>query len=312
MGSLARTRGETYAVVLAGGMSRRFGGDKLSAAYRNEPVISRVCRAASGASDGVYLSVRTKRYGQRLTRVAPGLVAGVVLDSEPRCLGPVKGFVTAARELGCARLLFLPGDLPRLEAVVLRRLITLSGGHEAASIIWGSGMVESLIQLHRRTAAKVMAEDIARLRGKEARPTDLLRGAGEVKLIHAKKLTSDPFVLSNLNRRSDLVSPEPRGDFDGAVSGDVLPPNRSRAIFWEAARAFAAGRFARASELYELEGQLYSAYGVHHLAGHCLSDASSSAKGAGDLSRASLLAEASRASLERMGAGRPIRPRLSL
>lgn len=295
-------------MILAGGLSRRFGGDKLSAAYRGEPVLSRVCRAASEASDAVYLSGRTRADGKRLMRISPGF-AGVVLDSEPRCRGPVRGFVTATRELDCARFLFLPGDLPRLEAGVLRAFLTQSGEHEASSIIWGSGMVESLMQAHQGKAAKVLVEDTAKLRGRAARPTDLLRGAGRVVLIHAKKLTRDPLIFTNINSRSDLASPTPRGDFDGAVSDDVRPPRRCSEIFWEAAESFSDGRFTRASELYELEGSIYSASGVRHLAGHCLADASSSAQEAGDHARASRLAEAAHMSLERMGAGWPIRPR---
>lgn len=223
-------------------------------------------------------------------RMAPGLVSRPIFDSEPRCVGPVKGIVTATRELDCARLLFLPGDLPRLHADVLRRFLTLAGNQETVSIVWGSGMVESLIQVHQGKAAKVLAERVAKTRGKAARPTDMLRGASKLRLVHAGNLTGDPLVLSNLNSRSDLGSPRPRGDFRGPVSGDVRFPGRPPAIFWEAAEAAAAGRFGLASELFELEGSLYSGSGVSHLAGHCLTDAASAARAHGDRNRASLLA----------------------
>lgn len=244
---------------------------------------------------------------ESLMRFAPGLVAGSIIDSDRRCVGPTRGMVTASRETGCARLLFLPGDMPRLEAGLLRRFLSLSPAGAASSIVWGAGMVESLIQVHGGRGARVLAEKVARVRGNLARPTDLLRGASRLQLVHARHLTRNPFALSNLNSRSDLESPRPRGDFEGCVSEDVHFSGRPSGLFWEAAEAATEGNHGRASELFELEGCLYSAMGIHHLAGHCLTDASSSARMHGDRFRAAALSEAARVSLARMKTVRPLR-----
>lgn len=272
----------------------------MSAAYKGEPVIARVCRAARATTGGVYLSGRSNARAEALMRLVGVTVVRPILDSDTRCTGPMRGMVTAGRELRCPRLLFLPGDLPRLDSSLLARFLAHAGPEAASSIVWGSGMVESLIQTHAGGTARALTEQIAEVRGRSARPTDMLRGARELLLVHAKNITRDCFALSNLNQRSDLDLLSPRGDFNGAVSGDVNLSGHASALFWEAANAFAEGDFTSASELFEAEANVYAGVGVRHLGAHCLADASSAARKHGDGRRAALLTKAAETDLAEM------------
>ena len=114
----------TLGVLLAAGQSRRFGPeDKLLTPYAGQPLVTHAAEAMRGAGcDSLAAVVSASRVAALLAgfaplRVAPGLPMS-------------RSFAAAlarARATGAERLLLCLGDMPGIDATLLRRLIAQPG-----------------------------------------------------------------------------------------------------------------------------------------------------------------------------------------
>lgn len=271
--------------VLSGGISKRFGGDKLLARVEGTTMIRRVCGCLRQVTDELYLSVNSHERGQQLEQEVRGLVDSVIPDSpEIGCVGPIRGIGTIGSILSSGELLVTSGDTPWLQPEPLRKFVgkCRNVGVAAGSIIWGNGMVDTLIQYLKIDYLRSAIERICTTRGDMARPSDLLRGAPRLGLIHAASLTENPNVFSNVNTPSDLMNPSPRGPLVGTPKGDVvldlseLASSYADAMwsshFWRASYTL-ADRNSQPEQFYEKEGELFLSLNVHHLAVHAFTDA---------------------------------------
>jgi len=288
-------------VILAGGESERFGGDKLLTKYKGEEIIKRVCKAAKPCVDDLYISARTRERAEQLATVLNNLIDGYLVDTYSGCQGPLRGMATAT-ELGHEYILTLSADLPEIKtetlAVFLQKLVDkeYSGG----SIVWGNGAVETLIQLHKTEELRAIFPKLCQARGEVARPSDLLRASASVLLIHGRELTDDPRVFANVNRPEDLMSLEPRAPLEGWVKEDIhLGPWHSE-LFWRATAGLSGERLEEAEANYLAEAEGYLKMGLTHLAGHALMDAGVAAERMGDMGRAENYRRRSREILSRM------------
>ncbi len=278
-------------IILAGGVSRRFGGDKLTAKFRGESVITRVCHAASRVADEVYISASSSGRASELGKYVREIVKGSIVDSDAvACEGPLRGIITAVKSLNCDRLLILPGDIPAITSDTLGRFVerVAAGKADAGSVVWGNGMVETLIQLVEPSYVAGLAEHICSTRRDVARPSDILRGSSRLLLVYAGNITDEPSELSNINTREDLEALKPRAPLSGFVNSDILLElGGSRGShFWRAMSMASRGDHEAAALEYELEAGVYAEHGIVHLAAQCLGDAAYEAKRAGDEARA--------------------------
>ncbi|HKU63349.1 MAG TPA: NTP transferase domain-containing protein [Gemmatimonadales bacterium] len=117
------------AVVLAAGRGRRFGGGKLMAAFRGEPILSHVCGAAARAlaagvieSGWVVVAADDAAAGDLARRA--GLVPIGNPDPDAGISGSIRvGVAAAAAQPGLDALLLLLGDQPLVQVDTMRRLI---------------------------------------------------------------------------------------------------------------------------------------------------------------------------------------------
>jgi len=123
------------AIVLAGGRSSRFGGDKLAAKLDGASILSRTIAAVEPIADVVILAGRGPREGLTAGEVP----ATVVQDREPLG-GPLvalanvleRGIPDPARSLA----LVVGGDMPRLVPAVLAAMLDrLAGDLELDAVI---------------------------------------------------------------------------------------------------------------------------------------------------------------------------------
>ncbi|MEM4344083.1 MAG: NTP transferase domain-containing protein, partial [Candidatus Caldarchaeum sp.] len=112
---------ESAGVVLAGGVSKRFGSDKAMALVAGEPIVRRVSRALHEAVGEVYLSVKTIERGAVLMEASRPYVSGFLVDEFQ--LGPVSGILTAAKQLEAETLLTVSVDVPLLKPETLKNLL---------------------------------------------------------------------------------------------------------------------------------------------------------------------------------------------
>lgn len=109
------------AIVLAGGGSTRFGGDKLAATLDGRPVLAHAVDAAAAIADRVIVVVGPDD-------PAPS-TAGIELVRDPVARGgPLAGLAGALEHVGAGshdtdQAIVLAGDMPRVDPRVLRLLV---------------------------------------------------------------------------------------------------------------------------------------------------------------------------------------------
>ena len=104
-------------IVLAGGLSRRFGSPKAFARIENEYFYERAIDALEPHCDEVVIVTRP----ELLDRYAPS--EKVITDlPEFAGLGPLAGILSAMESVEADRYVVLPCDMPYVNAEVIRRI----------------------------------------------------------------------------------------------------------------------------------------------------------------------------------------------
>jgi len=287
-------------VVLAGGVSSRFGGDKPLALYGGEPMVRRVCRVLGQVVDEVYVSSKGLERTKNILSLVSDLAKDAFTDDESLgCRGPIAGIGTASIKTDSDFLLTAAADNIRLDAEVLSRFLSrcLDSDATSASIVWGNGIVESLIQFHETSYVRSAARRVCGQKIGVRRATDLLRGSPKLLLVRAESLTTDATVLADADTKEDLAVRRPVWKLAGDVAEDILfewGSCQGGGPFWNALDLANAGDYRSACLSYEEEANLYEHRGVHLLASHCFSDAYHMAVRAGLGAKARALREASR------------------
>jgi molybdopterin-guanine dinucleotide biosynthesis protein A len=120
-------------IVLAGGRSRRFGSQKLAAEVAGVPLLHHSVRAVAQVCDETLVVGPPGGLPVDLpsgVRSAPS----IVLDRDPY-EGPLVALVQAAHSAQHERLLLVGGDMPDLQAAVLRRLLKFDHGRDGACLV---------------------------------------------------------------------------------------------------------------------------------------------------------------------------------
>jgi molybdopterin-guanine dinucleotide biosynthesis protein A len=115
------------AIVLAGGASSRFGGDKLAAVYLGRPVLHHALASAAAVADPVVLVLAP---GAPLPALPAGLDRSLLIARDAVAhQGPLAGLAggLAALPAGVERAIVVAGDMPALVPAVLRALLDAIG-----------------------------------------------------------------------------------------------------------------------------------------------------------------------------------------
>ncbi|HEX5012623.1 MAG TPA: NTP transferase domain-containing protein [Candidatus Limnocylindrales bacterium] len=149
-------------IVLAGGASRRFGSDKLAAAYEGRPLLERAVAAVAAVSAEVLVVVAPGD-----TRQLPGddvVPVPVRRVEDPEAHGgPLVGLLAGLETAREPIAVVVGGDMPALSVDVLRTLTRALGaedrGHDAAVLV-RSGIFRPLPAALRNGAATQAARRI--------------------------------------------------------------------------------------------------------------------------------------------------------
>ncbi len=208
------------AVILAGGLSRRFGTDKLTYRVGGKEVIVRVSEAVMEVAPRAVLSVRDEGMGERLSRLT-GLDFKV--DESLPCGGPIRGVLSTVRR---DNTLIVPADLPWLSGDVLWSFLRLCprSSVQICGLLWSSRVrnLEPLIAVIRSIEQLAHVRRACPLKG--VRVTDVHRASSSLLLISAGLIPQSWRLLDvdrpqDLNRRGErwkeemlYISPESLGN----------------------------------------------------------------------------------------------------
>ncbi len=252
-------------IVLAGGLSRRFGKNKLTHIYKGKPVIAYAVEALRHIADEVIIAVSeyTRHNIEGL-----GLDAKIIVDTGS-CQGPLRGMATAAQYARSNWLLVVPGDSPWLKPEPLKRLIDYAKKHNATttSPLWGNNTISPLHVYTTRELAKNL-DNYCRVRRELARPTDLHRSSPKLLLVGAGLLGS-PHSLRTLNTPKDLEEVKPPAP---TTTRTIVIEEQHALLYHKATKLLASRDNDKAAELYKQEARIYINRQALHLALHTLMD----------------------------------------
>ncbi len=188
-------------VVLAGGRSVRFGGEKAAALLRDTPLLLWATRRLERSCAAVAVNTRPGTQAESLAHAA-GLP--VLHDAPGDATGPLSGVKAGliwARELGATALAVSPCDAPLLPEDLFARLSAAAGS--------GAAMAETADGVQPLCAVwpvSALADLVRALAGGAHPPTwRTLDGIGAQHVRFA-----DAAAFANLNTRADLAALEER------------------------------------------------------------------------------------------------------
>lgn len=183
-------------LILAGGLSSRFGAPKAFAPFRGRPMIRWVADALASRCDEILVSVRYREEAERFRTVLPEARVAVDVHHDR---GPIEGM---ARGLDAARgdlVLVAPCDAPLLRPALYDLLLESLAYREAA--VPRPRVLDPVRAVYRRDAAlRTLAE-----RAPDS-PASLAAALWPVILDEEALRVADPELVSfvDVNRREDL------------------------------------------------------------------------------------------------------------
>ncbi len=251
------------AVILAGGLSERFGSNKLLYKIEGEEIIRRVAKAVSGVADDIVLSVRNESMGQLLSKLT-GL--SYIVDSELPCSGPIRGVLSTVNE---GNTLIIPADLPWIDGGTLSSFIDLCiefGSSQICGLIWSSRdsrILDSMTALINSVECLNYVRKSCLL--KKTRVTDLHRAAESLLLISAG-LLPEPWRMLDVDTPEDLSRIEGEWLKEVIAMRQVVLNNPYR----RGIEMLEAGNLRKAREMFKLELSIYDS--IENLKAHVTKD----------------------------------------
>lgn len=178
------------ALLLAGGLSRRFGSDKRLALFEGEELVRRAARTLLQVSAGT-LFVAGGSSGWRL----PLVQAAVCVVDQPPGRGPLSGIAAVLPRCRCG-VAVIACDLPRLRPSTLAAVVSRGRASGRAAALWGPRGWEPLVSYWPRS---VFHDVVAALNQGMLSPQRLLQSLGATAV-----RAGSPTELVNLNRVGDL------------------------------------------------------------------------------------------------------------
>lgn len=142
-------------IILCGGRTRRFGGEKALVRVGGRAVVERVADALAPFCAEVLVVASPRR------EMAVPAGARVVEDVHPGA-GPLGGIATGLRAMAADLALVVGCDMPFLVEGLLRLLVEQAAGFDAVVPRRADGYLEPLHALYRRACLPAVEEALAR------------------------------------------------------------------------------------------------------------------------------------------------------
>ncbi len=261
-------------VILAGGRSRRFGGDKLLASIDGTSVLCRVMERLEPLATKLWVSVNSEARAAELRPHLPDSAEFLLDRSREWGSGPGGAIGAGLERVPPSPVLFVPGDIPWIDVDAVRRFLAraLVLGPEVAVPCWESGETENLIQWHRhpRTSADSLPPRDGV--GTAIRASEFLRAVPRTLLVPIASITPHPLSFGHVTRPSDLARPSFRGQA-GRSRQEQTIEGEPKTLYRAAHRLLSLGDGERARATFVLEAHWYEQARLRILASHAMRDA---------------------------------------
>ena len=191
-------------IVLAGGRSSRFGGDKLATSYRGRPLIDHAVMALAGLTTEVLLIVPPVG-GAALSRdLATDRQVRLVRDPEPFG-GPLVGVLAGLERAAESFALVVAADMPSLAAPVLSAMLrALDNSEDVLVALEFRGRIEPLPLAMRVGSATTLARRLLGSGERSLRAFVAASGAAGLPEIDWRPLDPAAETLTDIDTAADL------------------------------------------------------------------------------------------------------------
>jgi len=198
---------DTSAIILAGGLSTRFGQDKGLLLLANKPLIKYVMNATSNLVNETLVVVSSELQATNYTKVI-GANARVLVDKgSVRC--PLVGVLTGFEEAHGKYSILVPCDTPFISREILSLLLELCPNKTAVIPRWPNGYIEPLQAVyHTKSVAHVTAEALKEGKTNMQCMIDKLHGVRYVSTLVLQQLDPELKTFMNINNVLDLKKAE--------------------------------------------------------------------------------------------------------
>lgn len=185
------------AVILAGGLSTRFGRDKASEPLGGVPLLQRVIDRFAGLVDEIIVVCRTGQLLPALTRHVR-----VIVDASPGS-GPLGGLFTGLAACNAHLVVAVACDMPLLQPDLIRALLD-RGRDRGCAVPVARGQAQPLCAVYSKSALEPMRR---RIESGRLKLTDLLEDLDPYIMSEGEWLPLDAAGLSflNLNTPKDFA-----------------------------------------------------------------------------------------------------------
>lgn len=189
----------TTGVILAGGASSRFGGNKALALLEGRPLIAHVADVLASVFTDLLLVTNTP---------APYRFLGwpMVADSRPN-QGPLAGIQAALRTMATDQACVVACDMPRIRADLLTLLANQPGNWDVA-LPWLASGPEPLCAVYRKSCLPIIDDQLGRGQGAIYLALNQLC-LHRLTATEIVPICGDLSLLRNINRQEDLLVLQP-------------------------------------------------------------------------------------------------------
>jgi len=195
------------AIILAGGLSGRFGRDKGLLQLANKPLVRHVLDAVKSVVDEETVIVSSKSQAENYAKVV-GLNIRVIIDVDG-VQSPLVGALTGFKETHGRYALLLPCDTPLVSKDVISLLFELCINRNAVIPRWPNGYIEPLQAVYcTKPALEAAKNALGEKKLNMLSMVDRLRGVRYVSTLVLQQLDPKLSTFFNINTCLDLKRAE--------------------------------------------------------------------------------------------------------
>ena len=195
------------AVILAGGLSKRFGQDKCLIRLANTPLILHVVNRISSVIDETAIVVGSMSQKERFSTLLKSK-ARVFID-KCNVQSPLIGVLTGFESINADYSLLLPCDTPFVSKQIASLLLDLCVGKGATIPRWPNGYIEPLQSAYQvKSAIKAAQKTLDEGKLNLESMIDKIIGVRYVSTVVLQQLDPELLTFLNVNTPNDLKRAE--------------------------------------------------------------------------------------------------------
>lgn len=183
------------AIVLAGGLSSRYGKNKALIELNGKPLVRYVVDACQTVAGRIITVIGKDNDPRSYMCVLPPNVE--LISERERRNNPLNGIAAGIEELDTTYTLVLACDMPFIKSKILELLLARATGFDATVPIWPNGYLEPLHSVYRVEAIRQVLPSI--LQNKNSRVSDLIHSF-DTRYVETEEIRKyDPHLMCFFN-----------------------------------------------------------------------------------------------------------------